>query len=203
MTWGPSCYDYFTRIDPDNDMRPWNEPLSKINLSAIFEICIDILMGALALHEMKMADVFLPRGLQLIQCFSNISQHRHWLMVVFIWLFFHFFSILNRSPNGQYLIVSSTDGYVSMVTFEEGELGTPYKPEIQIETEEKLQKSCEPDPNISDTLVKPVEPQDDDIDKVLCYTLAGNWSGVFLVVILYLPSKGLQTTIAKGIHSHD
>lgn len=33
-----------------------------------------------------------------------------------------------RSNNGRIIVISSTDGYCSIVTFTEEELGTPYKP---------------------------------------------------------------------------
>ncbi|KAK7107539.1 chromatin assembly factor 1 subunit B-like [Littorina saxatilis] len=41
---------------------------------------------------------------------------------------YHTLSDLSWSRNGQILVVSSTDGYCSVVTFEEGELGVPYTP---------------------------------------------------------------------------
>lgn len=37
-------------------------------------------------------------------------------------------SINIRSSNGRILVVSSTDGYCSIITFNEGELGEPYQP---------------------------------------------------------------------------
>lgn len=41
------------------------------------------------------------------------------------------FYISFRSYDGRILVVSSTDGYCSLISFAEGELGTPYREKIE------------------------------------------------------------------------
>ncbi|KAL5010500.1 hypothetical protein ScPMuIL_012805 [Solemya velum] len=95
---------------------------------------------------------------------------------------YHQLSDLTWSSNGQYLIVSSTDGYVSMVTFEEGELGTPYKPEIQTDTEEKLQKNPQPDQNNSEKILKNGDPLEGGSDKHVAMETDTSTSDLHLVL---------------------
>ena len=42
--------------------------------------------------------------------------------------------LLYRSGDGRFLVVSSTDGYCTIISFAEGELGTPYKDQIKRHT---------------------------------------------------------------------
>lgn len=60
---------------------------------------------------------------------------------------FIFFFVFVRSKDGTFLVISSTDGYCSFVTFEEGEIGVPLKerPPLILKTpsaaEKKVRKS--------------------------------------------------------------
>ena len=64
---------------------------------------------------------------------SQVSGERlqdHWSSGLF---FYHF-----RSTDGTTLVVSSTDGYCTIVTFDEGELGKPY---VETSSEQSAQSS--------------------------------------------------------------
>ena len=48
---------------------------------------------------------------------------------------------LFRSHDGRLLVISSTDGYCTVVTFSEGELGTPYhKQTLHVQTLGEMQR---------------------------------------------------------------
>lgn len=56
-------------------------------------------------------------------------------------------SLLFRSSDGKYVVISSTDGYCSFVKFDDGELGTPilYDPiEYQV-TQAQIRKAAKKD----------------------------------------------------------
>uniref|UniRef100_A0A2D4I4A4 Chromatin assembly factor 1 subunit B n=1 Tax=Micrurus lemniscatus lemniscatus TaxID=129467 RepID=A0A2D4I4A4_MICLE len=79
---------------------------------------------------------------------------------------YHTLSDISWSSDGSFLAISSTDGYCSFVTFEEGELGIPLKekPAINIKTpstaEKKIKKGQSP------TVVSPVsKPVDGGLSK--------------------------------------
>ncbi|XP_007423390.1 chromatin assembly factor 1 subunit B [Python bivittatus] len=79
---------------------------------------------------------------------------------------YHTLSDISWSSDGSFLAISSTDGYCSFVTFEEGELGIPLKekPVINIRTpstaEKKIKKGQSP------SVVSPVsKPVDSSLNK--------------------------------------
>ncbi|ETE65853.1 Chromatin assembly factor 1 subunit B, partial [Ophiophagus hannah] len=83
---------------------------------------------------------------------------------------YHTLSDISWSSDGSFLAISSTDGYCSFVTFEEGELGIPLKekPAINIKTpstaEKKIKKGQSPtvvspvSKSVDGSLNKPGEP---------------------------------------------
>lgn len=56
---------------------------------------------------------------------------------------YHTLSDISWSSDGAFLAISSTDGYCSFVTFEKGELGTPFKekPDLSMRTPETAKKA--------------------------------------------------------------
>ena len=56
-------------------------------------------------------------------------------------------AVVSRSSDGSMLVVSSSDGYCSIVHFKEGELGVPYS----LSVKQVLERSSSPLPQNSDT----------------------------------------------------
>lgn len=77
---------------------------------------------------------------------------------------YHQISDLAWSPDGQFLLVSSTDGYCTIITFDEGELGVPYIDTVKELTEDKSVKSSPSESPVSSRSEDPVTMDTDSAD---------------------------------------
>ncbi|XP_077977620.1 chromatin assembly factor 1 subunit B-like [Glandiceps talaboti] len=78
---------------------------------------------------------------------------------------YHQLSDMSWSPDGRVLIVSSTDGYCSIVTFEPGELGTPSKYQFkQTLTNENTDKPGTTSQKVSSTNQKEKTPKGEQVE---------------------------------------
>lgn len=77
---------------------------------------------------------------------------------------YHQISDLAWSPDGKFLLVSSTDGYCTIITFDDGELGVPYSEPVKENSEDKSVKSSPSASPVSSRSEDPVLVDSDSAD---------------------------------------